>query len=592
MEIKVPEIHMHNKFEFKLIDAETNEVIQEGCAYNVANSQRYTMASAISKWPGYAIGTYASPGAPTSILLGDGTPEEGEVLEPKPEDTGLWHQVYRFGVSWTKTSSFNPPRYQTTVTLGATTSYVANLTEIGLAYYASGGYGTGTYLYTHAVLKDWDGNQIIVEKTANNILVVTATMYFTIGETSQNYTFYKFPKFAAAAYGNYNNRGSDTRFSGLPTAHPGVWGFSTQIAYKETADGRLLSSMVSDVAAFSFSTATDAGQTTYEFPARLESVNKRIEQGGGNVGFMHSIIFENFGVIPLPNAGICPSYKMEGIHVGIADGTKTNFFTAVNETQNVTIYVDGVATNAGFQDFDITKSPLWNMCIGVGEFVNDSLASNLIKLHELDSYRDNGGGSITQGPIALSLHAWAGGAAPSSNTGKGASGEFYMPIYYSAAGITLDHFRGGAIGWSYYSGAGYEFNGSLDYSEDGITWVCACTVSTMCTTVYFDAVTAPYWRIRCRTASGYSSVGGWSDCNRFADDVLTNTGTYAGGYDHKAWGIGYSPSYDFGKVGINFDVPPPEGSVISMDAVLNLPYKSKDTLLVASCAAEIYDPGN
>ena len=323
----------------------------------------------------------------------------------------------------------------------------------------------------------------------------------------------------------------------------------------------------------------------------MESVNQRIEQNAGNVGFMHSIVFENFGVIPLPNTGICPAYKMEGIHVGIADGTKTNFFTAINETQNVTIYVDGVAANVAFQDFDIKRSPLWNMCIGVGEFVNDSLASNLIKLHALDSYTNNGGGSITQGPIALSLHAWAGGAAPCSKTGMGGSGEYYMPIYYSAAGITLDHFRGGALGWTYYSGAGYAFDASLDYSEDGITWVCACTVTTMCTTVYFDAVTAPYWRIRCRTASGYSSVGGWSDCNRFADDVLTNSGAYAAGYDHKAWGIG-SPDYDFGKVGINFATPPEAGSIISMDAELNLPYKSKDTLLVASCAAEIYDPGN
>lgn len=586
MQINVPEIQIHNKFEFKLIDAKTNEVIQEGCAYNVANSQRYTMASAIGKWPGHSIDGRESAGAPTYILLGDGVPEEGEVLEPSVDDRGLWHQVYRFSVGWTKTNSFNPPRYQTTVTLGATTSYVANLTEIGLAYYSSSKYGGGTYLYTHAVLKDWDGNQIIVEKTANNILVVTATMYFTIGETGQNYTFYKFPKFAAAAYGNYNTTSGDNRFSGLPTAHPGTWGFSPQIAYKETADGRLLSSMSNDVSDFTFSRVYDAGQTTWEFPARLESVNQRIGQMSSNVGFMHSIIYENFGVIPLPNTGICPAYMMEGINVGIADGTKTNFFTAVNETQSVTVYVDGVVAEASFQNFDITKSPLWNMCIGVGEFANGNLAnSDLIKLHKIDEYKDNGGGSITQSPIALCLHAWDGGTPAPCN-------DYYMPIYYSAAGITIDHFRAGAISWSYYSGAGYEFNGYLDYSEDGVNWTRACEITTMCTTVYFDAITAPYWRIYTASSRGHSRRVGWSDCNRFSDNVLVSNGYCAGGYDHKAWGIGYSPSYDFGKVGINFDVPPPEGSVITMDAVLNLPYKSKDTLLVASCAAEIYDPGN
>ena len=64
----------------------------------------------------------------------------------------------------------------------------------------------------------------------------------------------------------------------------------------------------------------------------------------------------------------------------------------------------------------------------------------------------------------------------------------------------------------------------------------------------------------------------------------------ASGYDPKYLVAGNSAEYDFGKVGLNFETPPADGAEITMDAILDLPFKNNDIILTFSYSVTLDDP--
>ena len=62
------------------------------------------------------------------------------------------------------------------------------------------------------------------------------------------------------------------------------------------------------------------------------------------------------------------------------------------------------------------------------------------------------------------------------------------------------------------------------------------------------------------------------------------------GYDPKYIIVGNSQEFDFGKCGITFETPPPENAVITMDAILDLPYKDTDIIMTMSLEVEQPNP--
>ena len=105
-------------------------------------------------------------------------------------------------------------------------------------------------------------------------------------------------------------------------------------------------------------------------------------------------------------------------------------------------------------------------------------------------------------------------------------------------------------------------------------------------TYYFEAITAEYWRITGGTYAGNSYDGAYGYAITPAQEAYMRVG-----YDQKTIVAGNSAIYDFGKCGVNFTEAPAEDAVITMDAVLNLPYKDNNTILIASYEAEVQDPG-
>ena len=585
IKLKTPGLKIHNKYKLQLFDTE-GHLIQEAFAYNQASARRYAMVCLTGKFPGTTDASRYGRGI-NGVHLGTGT---GKIEVDSREV--LFARVFGATISWTRVNgfTFENLHYTSSATFPATTSYVGNLTEIGL--------GTDNYarILSHALLVDAEGNPIVVRKTSTNILVVTVDVFFTAILPEQPFNFLYDPPEASSLAGAYRNSAWNSSMPrDLPL--PGGKTFYFSPAYMpDKATDKIAKNCT---AGLLDTTGWNASGTGSAFPYLLTSLNNRSDAANNNFGFAHSIVFPGFGTIPLPNESIIHAYNYNGISIGTGDGTTTNWLPAVNEVVSAKVYVDGELTDASFQNFDPRKSPLWNKCIKV-EYLNSS---------GVFATRDIPSTSISNNAVACIAIPMSNMVAAQYINGKptlqGFAPSVYNPsddysaanigtrvIYYDATGITLDHFRVGKhCHYVYKQPFGYSYPSSsypyyLQYSDDGTTWTTAATATESYLTYYFEAVTAKYWRLTGGSAAGRS--GG--TCYGLA--VTPSEEAYKRvGYDQKAIVAGNSAEFDFGKCGINFTEAPAEGAAITMNATLNLPYKDNNIVFICSYEAEVPDPG-
>lgn len=585
IKLKTPGLKIHNKYKLQLFDTE-GHLIQEAFAYNQASARRYAMVCLTGKFPGKTDDTYYRYGI-NSVHLGTGT---GTIDVESREF--LFARAFSAKISWTRTSdfTFNNMHFSASATFPPTTSYVGDLTEIGL--------GTDYYnrIFSHALLVDAEDNPIVVQKTSTNILVVTIDVFFTAILPEQPFNFLYDPPEASSLAGAYRNSAWNSFMpSNLPL--PGGKTFYFSPAYMpDKATDKIAKNCTAGLLSTTGWHASGTGST---FPYPIKALNCRSDAPNNNFGFAHSIVLPGLGTIPLPNESILPAYNYNGINIGTGDGTTTNWLPAVNEVVSAKVYVDGALTDARFQNFDPRKSPLWNKCIKV-EYLNrdgvfatrdipsTSMYNNAVECIAIPMSNMVAAkyinGTPTQQGFAPSIYT---SRSDYSSTSWGTH-----VIYYDAAGITLDHFRVGKhCHYQYNKDFGYSYPSSnypyyLQYSDDGTTWTTAATATESYHTYYFEAVTAKYWRLRGGTSAG--SSGG--DCYGLA--VTPSEEAYKRvGYDQKAIVAGNSAEFDFGKCGINFTTAPAAGTTITMDAVLNLPYKDNNIVFICSYEAEVPDPG-
>ena len=586
IKLKTPGLKIHNKYTLQLFDTD-GHLIQEAFAYNQASARRYAMVCLTGKFPGKTDDSYYRYGI-DGVHLGTGT---GTIDVESREF--LFARAFGAKLSWTRTSdfTFNNMHFSASATFPPTTSYVGDLTEIGL--------GTANYnrIFSHALLVDAEDNPIVVQKTSTNILVVTVDVFFTAILPEQPFNFLYDPPEASSMTGAYFKRIGIIPYT--PSILPIVGGRTFYFSSAYMPDKATDKIAKNCTAGLLSTTGWNASGTGSTFPYPLKALNCRSDAPNNNFGFAHSIVLPGLGTIPLPNETILPAYNYNGINIGTGDGTTTNWLPAVNEVVSAKVYVDGALTDASFQNFDPRKSPLWNKCIKVeylnrdGVFAtrdipstsiyNNAVACIAIPMSNMVAAQYINGTPTLQG-FAPSIYT---SRSASSSTSWGTN-----VIYYDAAGITLDHFRVGKhCHYQYNKDFGYSYPSSnypyyLQYSDDGTTWTTAATATESYHTYYFEAVTAKYWRLRGGTSAG--SSGG--DCYGLA--VTPSEEAYKRvGYDQKAIVAGNSAEFDFGKCGINFTTAPASGTLITMDAVLNLPYKDNNTILIASYEAEVPDPG-
>lgn len=588
--LKSPKLSIKNKYKLELYDTEGN-LLQEVTCHNQASARKYTMNAIHGTIPGIADSQcgyqrpyYDLTKGMTGVHLGVGT---GEIAIDSRNY--LFKRVFGSSISWTRMSdfTFNNMHYRASATFPATTSYVGELTEIGL------GPASCCIIFSHALLADAEGNPIVVSKTDTNILVVTIDIFITASMPTQPFNFKYYPAWASTM-GGAGQKPSSRAPQNLPGTG-GKWFYYSQNYCPESDAGNILKNCIGDYFNETYWTTGGLDQSTAAyFPYPYKALNMRLNAGDSNFGFAHSVVFPGFGIIPLPNEAICPAYEYKGISIGTGDGSTQVFLPAVNEVVSAKVYIDGVLSDATFQNFDPKKSPLWNKCIRV-DYMQST--SNIYCSHPVPSYGfDNNGTACMSIPMssgcATRYTAWGTSPefTPSSFTGKADYSSLSigsMPIYYDEAGITLDHFRVGkaclyASSSPYYTYTGYEY--SLQYSDDGNTWTTACVSDVWYTCKYFTAITAKYWRI----------VGGPScgrDTFKGAATTPTEEAYIRAGFNPNYIVAGNSAEFDFGKCGINFTTAPADGAVITMDATLNLPYKDNNTVFICSYEAEVPDPG-
>ena len=153
---------VHNHFDFVVQNAKTGEVKQTARAYNVVTDKFFE----------YVIMNHNSL---YYIALGTGSGE------PAVTDTRLFAQIIKKQVTEIETVKAYPTSYtKKKIVLEPTECVGADITEVGFwGYYYQ--FSAHSDLMSHAMLKDAEGNPIVVHKTAEDIITVYATFYVTIG---------------------------------------------------------------------------------------------------------------------------------------------------------------------------------------------------------------------------------------------------------------------------------------------------------------------------------------------------------------------------------------------------------------------------
>ena len=160
---------VHNHFDFVVQDVQTGKVKQTARAYNIVLDTYFS----------YVLN---SRNPLHSITLGIGTGE------PATTDTALFSAIITKQATEVEKKIEYPTSYvKKKIVLEPTECVGQDITEVGFVgnYYY---YGNRYDLVTHAMLKDAEGNQIVVHKTEEDIITVYATFYATIGtETGGKY---------------------------------------------------------------------------------------------------------------------------------------------------------------------------------------------------------------------------------------------------------------------------------------------------------------------------------------------------------------------------------------------------------------------
>lgn len=258
---------------------------------------------------------------------------------PSHTNTGLFSEKWSFDISNARTYSYSNNYktgiFETYVVIPATASYVANITEVGLASTMWGsGFGGGPGYYTHAMLYDAEGNQISINKTDLDELTITVRLELTLDGGED---FYSFPM-NISGFGKFT-RGQNHGNNGLGLGHASM--------------SRTPNHYLADKAGYTYQ-GTDNYETTdmtlfprpsYAYSSgKFTFNNSRIVADKGNTHYYNSIALNYFGCWPLPNPDIFPYYYIENIEIGVGDGVTTEFKNPLNYfvegTQTITL--DGV----------------------------------------------------------------------------------------------------------------------------------------------------------------------------------------------------------------------------------------------------------
>lgn len=644
-------LEVHNKFELQLCDVDGN-IEQEAYAYNAANSLLYILSS--TEIRGNDVGGPNSYWGSLFLVLGDGDVSETPPKETDRFliNRRFVSQIasYEFKRVTPFTKEYQTIEYQSLEhSFPATRDYIADLTEIGLCCQ----YSNIEYpCYSHASLVDSEGNPIIVKKTEYNILKVKCTIYITpilaVPNSALHFKF--FPAYSSVLggcctypqsfWGSGDRIPVSTFYSQtLPSVEGGNSFYFSPQYVPESSDGIIYDNpmmiaetkiatslnLISTSWRYNQKASYDNTQVDYSpvFPITRYINNVLISQNYKNFGFAHSIVFPNFGAISLPNETILPKYTID-VAIGTGDGEKTLFFTSVNElavdeNEDPILKVYFQNSEEGdktlvdsslytFTNFSAKKSPLWNKMVYVEDKKTlEKIPTGSYTMNDALSPYYGREDTCIAGCCALSNSSFA---ATCTRRNKQVERLFapsiaYDAIYYDENGITLDEGKIGTFGTINYGEYNkYWYNPTLqlhykdsaeeEWTEDkSISIPASSTNASEFVVTKFTPITAKYWKLTSNVGiDGAAQIvskasNNLNACSFSLNDAVNKEIT---GLDPNFIILGNSAEYDFSKVGLSFTTPPPAGTIITMEATLDLPYKTPDGSMTFSFQSTLNPP--
>lgn len=491
---------VHNHFDFVVQDAKTGKTKQTARAYNVVTDMFFDYI-VNCRTPLYY------------IALGTGNGD------PATTDTGLFAQIIKKQVTEIETVKAYPTSYtKKKIVLEPTECVGADITEVGFwGYYYY--YGPRSDLMSHAMLKDAEGNQIVVHKTAEDIITVYATFYVTIGTETGGEYILPTPE---------NNAILSTIFNGGSASASLTLGMSPNIPYSDDLTSTNVTGSTK-----SMSRSGDVENMQWVFGLTRWNYTE------GNNHVISCIGSPNIAAWPLPNPNVMANIELTNIQIGNGDGVTTEFtcpIPIVVEGSEV-LRVDGVLMKLG-DDYEFDY------------FNNSSEYIELFATSDRFTYDVSGGnGTIpdTNYSDFYRFGAWC-------NDG-------YSELIDDAHPLVFDFRKSIPVNRVVLaSGALYMKTGStcvisLEYSDDGEVWTELCNSGEPVHARYAvinyhssEAVKARFWRI--------CVVGGTIYCQARC------------GF---RWGY-VSP-------GIRFKTPPIEGAAITMNCEIDRPLKNENWML-------------
>lgn len=342
-------VSFHNRFDIELI--RSGKTIQKGFAENIVLEKMY---SKLCNYEPYF----------TNINFGKGN---GTTL---PSRTTLFNQlgskaaateevIKAFPMSkWTKKIQLNPEEFA-----GET------FTEVGISDSAS-------YVLTHALIKDSEGNPLSITKTELDVLIIYATVFIELRDSgnikfnkfiSYNRSGYSISQVNGSNYGLYLNDLLNYFFGGVAVKSYAYLSSVRPTNYIGTTnvDDIIMNSTV-----------------TPDVPNRKIIYTGRVPVGTGNGKEISAI-----GLSGALIADISTQNTVEEMIIGTGDGAKTSFEISNGRIQNLTIKIEGSITTgyainsiAGYKAIQVPFRYRWLK----------SVTSNPTAIYELPNKLYNG----------------------------------------------------------------------------------------------------------------------------------------------------------------------------------------------------------
>lgn len=396
------------------------------------------------------------------------------------------------------------------------------ITEVGFASYDS-----RTSLMTHSMLKDSEGNQIAILKTATDVITIYGTFYLTVGQPSDDSCVLASPANSVII--------SNALLDADAGSQKVILGAHAKLDTADELENRKMHEKTN------ISLVTDRPNNRWVFPVT------RFDYNAANNCMVSSIGVPRIAAWKLPNTSIFPTVFLSNLAVGTGDGEGNEFRCPVPKIVpgSEIIRKNGVVQERG-RDYEI-------------DYENNSAELPELFVSADPANCDVSGGQWNTYGNGKRFCVWNNvNDNPRQSIGPNQPlvFDFRQPIEVNRLIIPA-----GAISANGWSTGIIKTSIGFDYSEDGENWM---TLYATPEVSYGDveadewftpSISARYWRL---TSSEKTLSFGSYDC----------------------------PNIRFGRVvpGITFTTAPAAGEIITMDCRVDRPFKNPNWILDFSCS--------